>query len=264
MGIEKEELERICYNCNCFFPASMEEPSKFGICLNDKEFEPYWDELLDNYNYECCKNLVQSKKFSGEREACPDFCEMDMEGCINIDESSDLGKAILSSAKNGQIDDKKLEELILEEQIRNIDFKKLPTDAYSKQLYNTSIEEKKKAVSSLGGVISLGNESAFQALFDFLKQLPPPATIEEVHFKIDILRNLELSKFASSLKQFLFDELYRTPSSNTTRQWISAIFKFLERFPIEEIGEPLEKMLNDKRYSHRIKNKIKNVLYQFY
>ena len=43
-------MERICFNCNVFFPASMDENMEYGICLNDKEFEPFIDELLENFN----------------------------------------------------------------------------------------------------------------------------------------------------------------------------------------------------------------------
>jgi hypothetical protein len=43
--MEEGELERVCFNCNHFFPASIQGPTEFGICLNDKEFEPFIDEL---------------------------------------------------------------------------------------------------------------------------------------------------------------------------------------------------------------------------
>jgi hypothetical protein len=36
--MDKEELDRTCFNCNQFFPALMYGPTELGICLNDKEF----------------------------------------------------------------------------------------------------------------------------------------------------------------------------------------------------------------------------------
>ncbi len=33
-----KELERVCYNCNNFFTASVDNVTEFGICLNDKSF----------------------------------------------------------------------------------------------------------------------------------------------------------------------------------------------------------------------------------
>jgi len=48
----KEVLVRKCSNCASFFPASMEDATEFGICLNDEEFEPFIEELLGNPNFE--------------------------------------------------------------------------------------------------------------------------------------------------------------------------------------------------------------------
>lgn len=229
--------------------------------MNDKEFEPFIEELLDNSNYACCQDLIDSKKFTGDREACPDFSEVEIGESVEIDENSEFGRELISSIKSGKFDSEKLKELLIKEQIRNIDFKTFPVDKYCRQLKSPKAEERDAAVSSLGALIACGNKSAFQELFKFLRQLPPPNTIEEVHFKKHILRHLEYSEFSTSLTKFLLDELYNTQSNNTTRQWISAILHFLEQCPVEEIREPLEKMLSNKRFSYRIKRKIKGILY---
>lgn len=259
--MEKEELERVCFNCNHFFPAGRQGPTEFGICLNDKEFEPFIDELLDNSNYACCQELIDQKKFTGEREACSDFSEVEIGESIEIDENTEFGRALISSIKSGKFNIETLEELLIEEQIRNIDFKTLPVDQYCKKLKSPKREEQDAAISTLGALIAQGNKAAFQELFKFFQQLPPPKTIGEVHLKKDILRNLEYSKSRTKLTRFLIDELYNTPSNNITRQWISAIFRFLEHFSGEEIREPLKKMLKDKRFSYRLKQKIRNILY---
>ena len=77
MEYEKEELERTCFNRNYFFPASLDEPTECGICLNDEEFEPFLDEILDNSNLDCCHDLIKRKKFIKDREACSDYSEME-------------------------------------------------------------------------------------------------------------------------------------------------------------------------------------------
>ena len=82
---EGEELEAICLNCNSFFPANI-GPIEFGICLIDEAFEPFIDELLENPETASCQELIKSKQFSGEKEACSDFEEM--EPGIEIDENS--------------------------------------------------------------------------------------------------------------------------------------------------------------------------------
>lgn len=257
MEEKEEELERICFNCSLFLPASENELTEFGICLNDLAFEPYIDELLGKDNYDCCKDLIELKKFPGDREACPDF---DLGQRIEIDDDSELGRAILSALKKGPLDIKTFERLILEEQVRRIGFKTLPIDDHAKKLKSPEREERDAAIKSLAAYAKLENKAAFEELFNYLRQLPPPTTIEEVHFKIDLLRHFEYLEFRPSLTQFLLDELYNTPSNATTRQWISAILEFLRRCPEEDVREPLEKMISEKRFSYRLKKKVEYLL----
>jgi hypothetical protein len=77
MSKTSDELERICTNCNSSFPS---EPygSDFAICLNDPEFEPYLDDLLENQDFSRCQELVRQKRFPWEQEACPDFDPVDI------------------------------------------------------------------------------------------------------------------------------------------------------------------------------------------
>jgi len=257
MTTEEPEVEAICFNCNQFFPASMDEPSDFGICLNDEAFEPFFEELLEHSDYSSCQNLVDRKKFSGEQEACADFEEIES---IEIDDNSPLGRELMRLRETGQLDPESFENAILEEKLRNIDWSTMPVDQYVSKLKHPDPEKQREAISSLRTMSSLGNSEAFKALFQFFKQLPPPKTIEEVHFKRDLLRSLERSETKSILKPCLIDELYRTPSNNTTRQWISDIFRFLEYMPLSEVRGSLEKMLRDKRFSYRLKQKMKKIL----
>lgn len=258
---EKEELLRICLNCNHFFPATISDITEFGICLNDEEFEPFIEELIENYNYSCCQSLVDEKKFDGNCEVCSDYSEIDMDDCVDFDENSEFGRVLFSAIKSGNFNKERLEELILMEKIKNIDFKTLPVDKYSDKLRSPKPGKRHAAVSGLGGLIAQGNKGAFKMLFEYLQQLPSPKTIEEVHFKIDVLRRLEYSDSKLLLIPLLIDKLYNTPSNNTTRQWISAIFKFFQHCPYEKICDPLTGMLSDKRFSYRLKKKMKDILY---
>lgn len=253
----KEELEKVCWNCNHFFPATMGEATEFGICLNDEEFEPFIEELLENSNYAPCQDLIDRKKFEGDREACEEFEEMES---IEIDDNTPLGRELSRLIEAGKLTPEMFEEALLEEQIRNIDWTTMPVDQYEAQLKDPALENRRKAISSLGAMISLGNKEAFVVLFKFLKGLPPPETIEDVHFKKEILRHLDRSETREVLLPYLIDELYRISSNNTTRQWISDIFRFLEYSPIELVREPLEQMMKDKRFSYRLKQKMKNIL----
>ncbi len=258
MQIKKEKLERICLNCNQFLSSSMEEATEYGICLSDEDFAPFIEELLEKSNYSCCQDLIDSKKFLGEREACENYEEMEL---IEIDDNSPLGQELKRLCESGELNPETFKAALLEEQIRNIDWKTMPVDRYVKQLESSKKEEREAGVSSLGAMIALGNKEAFKQLLKYFKKLPPPKTLEEVYFKIDVLGHLEHGNTRLQMIPCMIDKLYKTPSNNTTRQWILAIFRFLEDCPKDKVREPLEKMLKDKRFSYRLKKKIKSILY---
>lgn len=238
------------------------EDDEFGICLNDEEFAPFIEELLENSNYGCCQELIKYRKFRGEREACSDFSISEIEEGIEIDENSEFGRELITSIRSGQFNMESLEELLLKEQIRNIDFKNLTVEKYSQRLKDSNPEVRNSAISTLGALIVYGNKAAFQELFVFLQQLPPPKTIEEVHFKKTLLLQLDYPPFKTQIVPALLDELNTVSSNNTTRQWITTILEFLERNLDNSICERLENMLSDKRFTYRIKAKIRYILHK--
>ena len=260
MKKEELDLEAICFNCNQFFLISMDEPTEFGICISDKVFEPFIDELFENPKTASCQDLIACKKFSGEKEACEDFEELES---MEIDDNSPLGVELSRLSKTGELNIESFKMAILEDQIANIDWKKMPVDKSAAKLKSSNLKERNAAISNLAALINLGNIDAFNELFSFFKQLPAPKTIKEVHFKMELLRHLTLSDKETILVPHLIDELNRTPSNNTTRQYISKIFQFLEHAPLEDVEGPLEKMLEDKRFSYKFKKKIENILYQY-
>lgn len=259
--MEKDKgIVRICWDCNNFFTENEFVNIEMGICLNDKAFEPYLEELLKNVNYDCCRELIDRKKFSGNRDACPDFSEAEWKEVAEIHDESELGQKLLSLAEDGMPDLEPYIDIIMEEQIHNIDWKTLPVDSYAAQLKGKNRKKRDGAIASLGCLIAFGNKAAFQELLDYFRQLPPPKTIEDVWFKKELLRQLWHKDSKPLLAHALIQELYDTPSNNTTRQWISEIFKFLETCPLNEIRKPLEDMLNDKRFSFRLKQKMNYIL----
>lgn len=259
--MRKEVLERMCFNCNQFFPSTMEEETEYGICLSDEDFEPFIDELLENSNYSSCQNLVNTKKFLGERKGCENYEEMET---TEIDDNNELGNELKRLCESGELNPETFKAAVLDEQIRNIDWKTMPVDRHVRQLKSPLKKDQEAGISSLGGMISLGNKEAFNELLKYFKNLPPPKTLEEVYLKKEVLRHLERENTRFQIIPYIIDELYKTPSNNTTRQWISAIFKFLEYSPKDKIREPLEKMLKDKKFSYRLKKKIKNILHNEY
>ncbi|MGA7277461.1 MAG: hypothetical protein WBW79_05945 [Desulfocapsaceae bacterium] len=72
-----DKLERICENCNSFFPDTF-EPTENGICLADEAFEPYLDDLLERGDFSACQKLIEVKRFHLQQEACPLYEEAEI------------------------------------------------------------------------------------------------------------------------------------------------------------------------------------------
>ena len=250
-------MEKTCFDCSYFFPATLEGPSEFGICANDEVFDPVIDDLIEYPSSASCRALVEEKKFSGDALACPDFEQSEI---IEIDDDSPLGRELRRLAENDQLSPEALENLILLEELDRIDWKTVPVDDLVKQLESIRPEDRHTAIGSLGSFIALGNQAAFEALVRFMGGLPPVRKIDEVHLKIRILRLLAPWRDRTAIVPHLVEELYRTPSNNTTRQWISAIFRFLAHCPLEAIQQPLEEIASDKRFSHRLRKKAEAAL----
>ncbi|MDA3799312.1 MAG: hypothetical protein PF692_09555 [Kiritimatiellae bacterium] len=146
--MEEEKLEAICFNCNQFLPARMNEPTEFGICLSDQIFEPFIRELLEDSGTAPCQEIIQCKKFSSEQKACDNFEEID-EG-IEINDNNSLGVALSRLIETDELNTDSFKTDLLEEQIRNIDWKTMPVDQYAIRLHGSNPQEQKKAISSLG------------------------------------------------------------------------------------------------------------------
>ncbi len=255
---DAEELERICFNCNNFFPLSMGEPTALGICLNDTVFEPYIDELLEKQNFDCCRDLIENKKFTGENSSCNDFSEVER---IYIDDNSELGQQFRCAMSERSLTVERMNDILLTHYVSHIEWKDVPVEDQVRKLKSNDSGERDAAISSLGGLIAFGNEKAFQELYDFLVNLPPPCTLEEVRLKMNLLSKLWQSDKKELFLVVLINELQNTPSNNTTRQWISEVLKHLSLFPREHLKEPLEKMSSDTGFSYKLRKRIRELLY---
>lgn len=257
--MDDNSLERVCFNCNYFFP-DCDDFTEYGICLDDEAFEPFIDELFE-MNYSSCRELVEAKKFPGGRDACEKYDEIEME---EIDENSSLRELLEKYNETGEIDQELLRYAVIEEQLNNVDYKTLPVTPYLDDLHSGDQMRQKRALNRLETLILQENREAFEVLLDLLKNLPLPQKIEEVHQKIRILECLEHGEGdqRSKLIPLLIDELYRIPSNNTTRQWITKILKVLARSPEGEVRQPLETLLQKRKFSIRLRSRIEEVLYR--
>ena len=252
-------MKETCLDCSGYMPVSEGQPTEYGICLNDEAFEPFVDDLM-SMRFDGCRALVEEKKFvGGDQPACSEFDESEI---MEIDDDSPLAENIRGLSERGELTFETLEAAVLEEEIRRINPETLPVDQYGEQLQGGAPAERDKAVTSLGGLAALGNKAAFEVLFNFLRELPLPQTIAEVHWKMDILRHLALSREGKAiLARYLLEELRCLPSNNTTRQWITAILEFLAQCPRKVIEGPLNEMLSEKK-SPKLKTKIKEALWR--
>ena len=260
MTATSDELERICMNCNHAFPS---EPfvSDFAICLNDPEFEPYLDALLENQDFSRCQELVEQKRFSWEQGACPDFDPA--EGIAeDVPLSPQLSSSIEKLARDGQLTAEMFQQAVLEDMVSKVDWANVPVDKYVEELNNAkTLEAREDAVKSLGSLVALDNQAALDALCIYLKDLPPPASLEETHLRVAILRQLTHTRSDRlKLAKLLVEDLFRTPSNNTTRGWYSAVFHFFEESSEDIAKKALSPMLDSPQFSYRIKKRVKGIL----
>ncbi|MBL7112490.1 MAG: HEAT repeat domain-containing protein [Bacteroidales bacterium] len=239
-------LERNCSNCNYFFPFLLHGPSEYGICLNNTEFEPYIEELLENENYDCCKELIEEKKFDGNEHYCKDF-EM-----VEIIETDSSMYELFGIGPN---DEQNLTEAV------NLSLKNRAVEDYREMLQHSDPENRLKAFETLSALASMNNKEAIKLLIESFKDIPAPVSLEAVHFKLEVFRFVNRDDYVQDLIPVLFRDLYETKSTNQTRQWISEIFRFLSIYKKEEkVTGNLEKMLTEKQFSYRIKKRIKDIL----
>jgi len=239
-------LERNSSNCNYFFPYLLHGPSEYGICLNDTVFDPYIEELLKNENYNCCKELIEEKKFDGNEHYCDDFEMMEI---IRTDLS--MEELYGTDISDGQI----LSEII------DVALKNKPVGDLPEKLKHPDPGPRLEAFSNLVALVAMKNVEAKKLLIESFKNIPAPESLEDVHYKLEVFRIVNRNDLAEELIPVLFRDLYQTKSNNQTRQWISEIFRFQRIHRNEEnVIENLEKMLTEKQFSYRIKSKIKDIL----
>ena len=240
------EDDKICINCNYFFPYLLHGPSEYGICLNDPAFDPYIDELLENQNYDICQELVDLKKFDGNENYCENF---EMVVFIEDELSTDVFDKINS-----------FNEQNLAQNINTI-LKHKSVEEYLKKLKSPNRDTQLEAFNSLSALSSYGNIAASKLIVKSFKEIPPPITLVDVHHKQKLFRIVNREDDKDEIIAILIRDLYETKSNNQTRQWISEILKSLRNNRDNKmVKESLTKMLNEKQFSYRIKNIIKEIL----
>ena len=256
----KEEMERICFNCGYYFPAS-DEATEYGICLSDDVLEPFVDDILENFNFAPYQDIIDTRKFLGEREACEKFEPAEI---IEIEDDSFVGKLFHEYAKRDERERKELLNDFLSKEPEDIIREYSPIKFDLEDFIQADGEQRDSILEQLGHRMYLGNRDADRALFSCLRALPLPERIEDVHIKIKALElaaHRDTPERRAEVIPLLIEELHVIPSNNTTRQWIRKILEYLGKCPHEEIQEPLETLLEERKFAPKMRENIEAILY---
>lgn len=237
IGNENEEdlewlNEPICSNCTSFFQDQDSDDWRtgFGVCMNDPEFDPFAEEICETGSFSCCYDLYQKKRFDGDREGCEDF---ELPEKADIPEGMDI-KTYLELEGMKRAD---LSEVI-------------------KVLYEPDLDRIYRAISMLQTYAYMENEGAYEGLLQYYEGLGPAQTLEDVHLRKRIVEVFERFESERRVLEAFVNELKRSPSNNTTNQLYRLILVRLNKANHEIVSELLWKLLDEKKYSTKMKNKI--------
>ena len=135
-----------------------------------------------------------------------------------------------------------------------LDLAKLPIDSVLKQAISAKEQDFHSACRLLTSMYVAGRSEAAIFLFGLL-----------IHNADDIVRKEKIVEALGHIKteattDLLFRELRLTVSSNSTRSYINRVLKSLKRFPLEFIKDGFEDLLNDSKWSYRMRKKFKEII----
>jgi hypothetical protein len=133
-----------------------------------------------------------------------------------------------------------------------------------KALRNTDYATKKRALRWFETYIGIGNVAAYEALIDYYMGLEAAESLDDVHFRVDIVKVLSHNNTKKATVEAYVNELARTPSNNTTRKLYTEILRQLVYCSKEMVEVSLLELLGRKNYSYKIKNRILGVIDSFY
>ena len=135
-----------------------------------------------------------------------------------------------------------------------LDWTKFPIDSVLKQALSPHDDKFQSACRTLASMYSSGRTEAGIFLFGLL--IHNADNIIKKTAIVEALVHVQTKQAAD----LLFRELRLTVSSNSTRKYINSILKTLKHFPFELIEEGFEELLNDKKWSYRMKMKFREIV----
>jgi len=137
----------------------------------------------------------------------------------------------------------------------HFDLSKVPIDSVLMRTVIKDDNEFRDACSVLRAVYNAGREEAGIYLYGLF--IHNHGNIVRKEIIVMALTDVKTKESAS----ILFKELNDIDSSNSTRRYIGEILECLSRYPVDIIGDGFEALLKDRKWSYRMKNKFKGIIY---
>lgn len=135
-----------------------------------------------------------------------------------------------------------------------LDLTKLPIDSVLRQSLSNEEGDFRSACNMLASMYSAGRTEAAVFLYGLFILHRNDRTKKELI--IEALGHVKTAETAD----LLFRELSQTESSNSTRAYIDTILKSLRYFPLHLVEDGFDGLLNDSRWSYRMKQKFREIL----
>jgi len=136
-----------------------------------------------------------------------------------------------------------------------IDLSKILIDSVLRRTVIKDDKEFRDACSVLRAVYHAGREDAGIYLYGLFIHNHENMARKEII--VNALTDVQTKESA----YMLFKELTDIDSNNKTRGYINEILKCLSRYPIDLISDGFEALLKDRKWSYRMKNKFKEIIY---
>lgn len=231
---ESEEFEAVCQNCRCFFQDGDDYKTGLGICSMMPEFDEYMETIIEENAFESCLDFYQSKRFEGSTNTCEHF---------NAPE---------------ELDENELEYMKKVEELKNAD-----PSAVRDRLFNSSIDEQINIVKFLDIYVRFRNERVFSLLIEYFISLPVANTLPQVNHRLVVIEVLSTYPEYSLWAAPLVDELFRTPSNQTTRRLFIETLKILRSKTDDELIEKLlTSLLKSRNFAPKMREHIIDAMYK--
>jgi hypothetical protein len=228
---EDEEIEAVCQYCECFFQDNADYETGLGICSMMPEFDEFMDTIIEENTFESCLDLYQSKRFDGSTNTCENFKEIQ------------------------ELTQDERDELVYTKSIENL--QRADPSGVRDQLFNSKLDDQTKIVKYLDKYVRFGNERVFNLILEYLKSLPVANTLDYVNHRLVVIEVLSAYPEHSLWAAPFVEELFRTPSNQTTRRLFIETLKILKSKNDDELIENLlTSLLKRRKFAQKMEEHI--------